>query len=493
MVSTDEPPQDLDVIIIGAGISGLNTAYRVQTTLPDYSYAILEATGSIGGTWSLFRYPGVRSDTDLHNFGFGWRPWTEKRLLADGPAILKYLQRSIEAEEIDQHIRFHHKVVSANWSVAEQVWKLSVEVMSEIMELRGRALVVGSGYYDHHTPLAVDIPGLQDFAGQVIHPQFWPEELDYQGKRVVIIGSGATAVTLLPNMTESAAHVTMVQRSPTYIMPLPNASTSWMDSLLPASLVFMLIRFQLAIMPILIYAYSRWFPRATRKMLRTEAVKYLGDDYPVDEHFKPAYEPWDQRLCFAPDGDFYKAIRAGTASVVTGRIGTVGRDSITMQSGKKMHADIIITATGLKLAIGGGIAFSVDGQSMNLAEKVLWRHSWLQDVPNCAFVLGYTNASWTLGADTTAILFCRMLEAMRSRNFTSVVPRVTNQRMQTRPYFDIKSTYAKQGAGSVPVTGDTGPWKGRTNSFLDWLKAAYGGIEEGLDFYKGPHLLKRAA
>jgi cation diffusion facilitator CzcD-associated flavoprotein CzcO len=491
----DKPPLRFDVTIIGAGISGLNTAYRIQTRLPDHSYTILEARGSIGGTWSLFRYPGVRSDTDLHNFGFGWRPWTEKRLLADGPAILKYLQESAEAENIDKHIRLHHKVLSADWSTNEQIWKLKVDHNHTILDYEAKAIVVGTGYYDYKTPFAATIPGLQDFEGQVVHPQSWPEDLSYEDKEVVIIGSGATAVTMLPSMTEKAAHVTMLQRSPTYILPLPNAGTSCLDSILPDYLVFMLVRLRLAIIPVAMFFYCRWFPQSARKLVRAEAVKILGDDYPVDKHFKPNYPPGDQRVCFAPDGDFYKVIREGKASVVTGSISKVGKDSIMMQSGERVLADIIITATGLKLAVAGGMSVSVDGVRVNPGKKVLWRHSWLEDVPNCAFVLGYTNASWTLGADTTAILFCRMMKSLRSRSLTSAVPRVRkpHKAMKTKPYFDLTSTYARQGASSVPVTGDYGPWNPRTNPFLDWLRASYGGIEEGLDFYSGAELSQGAA
>jgi cation diffusion facilitator CzcD-associated flavoprotein CzcO len=484
-------PSELDVIIIGAGISGLNAAYRIQNELPHHTYSILEARNSIGGTWDLFRYPGVRSDTDLHNFGFPWQPWVEKRLLADGPSILKYIKKSAAKENIDGKIRFCHKVLSAKWSTAEQTWSLEVAVNEETLQLHAKALVIGCGYYDYDTPLTANIRGLKNFEGKVVHPQFWPTKLDYEGKKVVIVGSGATAVTLLPSLTDKAAHVTMLQRSPTYIMPLPNAGNSWLDWVLPRSVVFKIVRLQLAIMPILMYSYCRWFPKSARRILRSEAVKYLGKDYPVDQHFKPVYDPWDQRLCFAPDGDFYKSIRAGKASVATGQIENVGPKSITLYSGDELPADIIVTATGLKLGIAGGARFFVDGAPIDLAEKVLWRNSWLQDVPNCAFVLGYTNASWTLGADTTAILFCRMLKAMRSQHFTSAVPRITMNGMKTKPYFDIKSTYAQQGAKELPMTGDVGPWRGRTNYFLDSWRAAFGNIEEDLEYYKGPVMVRR--
>jgi cation diffusion facilitator CzcD-associated flavoprotein CzcO len=495
MADANGLPSELDVVIIGAGISGLNAAYRIQTELPDHSYSILEARDSLGGTWDLFRYPGIRSDTDLHSFGFPWRPWDEQRLIADGPAILNYLKKSAAETKIDRNIRYHHKVLSASWSTEDQRWDLTVAVDGETSHIYGGALVVGCGYYDYNHPLTAEIPGLENFEGRVVHPQFWPEDLDYEGKKVVIVGSGATAITLLPSMTDKAAHVTMLQRSPTYILPLDNSGKSWLDWVLPRSLVFKIVRLQLITIPLLAYTFCRWFPRMARKWLRNEAVKRLGEDYPVDEHFKPFYDPWDQRLCFAPDGDFYDSIRSGKASVATGRIEKIGPDSIVLQSGEKLSVDIIITATGLKLGIAGGIKFFVDGgggDEVNLADKVLWRASWMQDVPNCAFVLGYTNASWTLGADTTAILFCRVLKMLRSRGLTSAVPRAATGSglMRTRPYFDLKSTYAQQGAKAMPLTADTGPWKPRTNYFWDLWKAKHASIEDGLEFHRGSAVVK---
>lgn len=491
----DNLPSRLDIIIIGSGISGLNAAYRVQNELPTHSYCILEARGSIGGTWDLFRYPGIRSDTDLYNFGFPWRPWDEKRLIADGASILNYLRKSVRDEGIDQHVRFHHKVVSASWSTDKQVWTLTVMSNGEkTVHLQATALVVGCGYYDYNRPLEAKIPALENFTGKIVHPQFWPPDLDYEGKKIAIVGSGATAITLLPSLTDKAEHVTMVQRSPTYIMPLPNSGNTWLDWFLPRSLVFKIMRLHLVLMPILMYAYCQWFPRSARRILRAEAVKALGDEYPVDKHFKPAYDPWDQRLCFAPDGDFYRPIRAGRASVVTGRIENIHGNSIELDSGDSIEADIVVTATGLRLSIAGGTRFFVDGQTVPLADKVLWRNSWMQDMPNCAFVLGYTNASWTLGADTTAVLFCRMLKTMQTRRFTSAIPRIPSSRgtMQTKPYFNIKSTYARQGSSVMPVTGDMGPWKGRTNYFLDSWKASYGDVQEDVDFYKGSLCVKQA-
>ena len=472
----------IDVIIIGAGISGIDAAYRIQKELPKCTYAILEARASIGGTWDLFRYPGVRSDTDMHCFAFPWRPWKEQHLLADGATILQYLTESAVAEGIDQNIRFRHKVLSANWSSADQTWDLLVFAGKETSHFYCKSMVIGCGYYDYEKPLEADIPGLSKFQGRLVHPQFWPDTLDYREKRLVVIGSGATAISLTTSCAEQASHVIMLQRSPTYIMPLSNDGKSWLGWFLPAYVVSKILRLQLMIIPMVMYAFCRWFPSAARRAIRSEAVKCLGDEFPVDKHFRPVYDPWDQRLCFCPDGDFYRAIRSGKVGVITGHIEKIGPSSIILLSGEEIQADIIVTATGLRLAIAGGMQLYVDGSHVNLAEKVFWRNSWLQDIPNCAFVLGYTNASWTLGADTTAILFCRMMKTLRSRNLSSAVPRSPGY-LNTKPYFDIKSTYAQKGAGSLPKTGDKGPWRGRTKYFLDSFRARFGTLSDGIRFY----------
>lgn len=507
-------PNKLDVVIVGAGISGINTAYRLQTELPDQTYSILEARDSIGGTWDLFRFPGIRSDTDMHCFAFPWRPWKEDRLLIDGATILEYLKEAVAAEKIDRNIRFGHKLLSASWLTEDQIWDLTVGVGKEKIHIMARAIVIGCGYYDYHNPLAANIPGLENFQGKVVHPQFWPENLDYTGKKIVVVGSGATAVTLLPSLTDKAEHVTMLQRSPTYIMPLANHGTTWLIRILPRSLALKIVRLQLMIIPILMYTYCRLFPQSARKMLRREALTRLGDESLVDQHFKPSYDPWDQRLCFAPDGDFFNAIRCGKASVATDHIDKIGPNSIILTCGQSIPADIIVTATGLRLSIAGGATFFVDDKPVALADKILWRNSWLQDMPNCAFVLGYTNASWTLGADTTAVLFCRILKALRSGGLSSAVPRIpasvahssttaaptiattcsspsSSVPMKTRPYFNIKSTYARQGANWLPKTADVGPWKGRTNYILDSFRGTYGSINDGMEYYKGSSPVKR--
>lgn len=496
----DSDALDFDVIIIGAGISGLNTAYRVQTELPDHQYTILEARDTLGGTWDLFRYPGIRSDTDLFTFGFPWRPWTERKLIADGDSILDYLSESVKTAQISQHIRYHHRVVSANWLTRNQKWNVSVEKsingVAQFVQMRASLLVVGCGYYDYERPLEAEIPGLDNFKGSVIHPQFWPDKLDYTGKRMVVIGSGATAITLLPNLATKASHVTMLQRSPTYIMSLPGYS-SWPHRFLPDTVVFKIRRLQFLIMPVLLWFYCRWFPESARQMFRNEAITHLGraNTDAVDKHFKPMYNPWDQRVCFAPDADFFQCIRSGKASVATGNIDSVKASSIVLRSGQEIPADIIVTATGLKLRLGGGIKLCVDDEAIVFGDKLLWRSSWLQDVPNCAFVLGYTNASWTLGADVTAHLFCRMAKVLRHERLTSVIPRLGKRKsdQDITPYLKLKSTYVQKASKDFPMTGSRGPWQGRTFYFWDLFKAKYTSIGEGLEWYRGTSVVKKMA
>ena len=477
-------PDIYDVLILGAGISGLNAAYRIQQELPDQRYAILEARDAIGGTWDFFRYPGLRSDSDLFTFGFGWSLWAEPKLIADAGAILHYMQGAALREGIDKKIQLNHKALAMEWSTEKQLWFLTIDVKGEIKHMTARALVVGCGYYDYAKPLAAHIPGLENFQGQTIHPQSWPADLNYAGKNIVIIGSGATAITLLPNLTPTAGHVTMLQRSPSYVTALPNTlAPNWLLNFLPKSIYYRWKRLQMILVPSMVWIYCRWFPKAARKALREGAIKELGEDYPVDVHFNPKYEPWDQRLCLSPDGDFFKAIRSGAASVVTDHIERVTEKSIILKSGQELHPDIIVTATGLKLQIGGGMQITVDGHEIHPGEKILWRQSWMQDVPNCAFVIGYVNESWTLGADTTAILFCRLIKNLRKRGMTSAIPR-RGKNIQPMPYLPITSTYVKEGK-DFPATGSKGVWKGRSTYYLDLMKAKYGSIDQGIDYYMG--------
>lgn len=478
---------DVDVAIIGAGISGINAAYRIQTQAPKGTrYAILEARDDIGGTWNFFKYPGIRSDSDLHTFGFPWRPWPERRPIADGPSIMKYLRESASTYGIDKQIRFRHRLISADWSSHNLMWTLNVRVNGEPRILHARFLIMGTGYFDYDEPLQASIPGLDRFKGKVVHPQFWPEDLEYEGKRMVIIGSGATAVTLLPSVAKKAEHVVMLQRSPSYVLSLPSKDKvgGLLHRLLPSSIAYPIQRIQWILLTYILYYYCRIFPNAAKRFLKREAIRQLPKDIPYDPHFEPAYNPWDQRLCLCPDGDFYKALRKGKASIATGSITTVTETGIELQDGSFIGADIIVTATGLKILVAGGARFSVDGKPINPAEKFLWKGVMMQDLPNAAFVIGYTNASWTLGADATAQLITRLLNMMKKKNVVAAAPRLEHpEKMKSSPMLSLSSTYIQKAVSIMPKVGE-GQWAPRNNYFVDIKEARWGDIVSGLQFYK---------
>ena len=481
-----EDHDEIDIAIIGAGISGINAAFRIKTELPGFTYTILEGRANVGGTWDLFRYPGIRSDSDLQTFGFSWKPWAERRAMADGPSIRRYIKSAAAVNGIFEHIRFQHAVKRAEWSSKTRSWTLTIQTQQDwAITIHAKFLVLATGYYDYETPLNVNIPGLDEhFKGRTIHPQFWPDQLDYTDKKIVIIGSGATAITLLPNLTDKAVSVTMLQRSPSYIMALPNTTgTSWIHKLLPASWSFQFTRLWFLLSQVLIYSYCRAMPDHSRNFLQTKVAELLPDRIALNPHFTPTYRPWDQRLCFSPDGDFFAALRQGKAHVATGTIKAVRENDILLQSGEEIEADIIVTATGLKIGIGTSLKLSVDGREVHLGDKLAWQSVMLQDIPNLWFMLGYTNAPWTLGADASAWLVVRLLRYVSSRNLTSATPRLDSRRgVEARPLWNLKATYVSEGAKDMPSCGDWGPWLGRTNYFRDLWRSKYGDIVDGLEF-----------
>lgn len=474
---------DFDVVIVGAGISGINAAYRVQSQLPEYSYTILENRGAVGGTWDLFRYPGIRSDSDLHTFGFPWRPWAEKKAIADGESIRNYIKESAAEYGIDKKIKFHQKLKSADWSSESQNWSLSVEVNGEATKYTAKFVILSTGYYDYNEPLKAEIPGLENFKGQIIHPQFWPEDLDYTGKKIVVIGSGATAITLLPNLVDKAARVTMLQRSPSYVMALPSVDPlgNLIKRLLPKWIAFKLVRWKFLVLPFLFFQFCRAFPNAGRKVIRANTLKQLPKNMAHDPNFNPRYNPWEQRLCICPDGDFFTALHKGNAEIVTDTIETVTATGITTVSGTTLDADIIVTATGLKMLLGGGARISVDGTPVPLSQKFMWKGALLQDLPNAAFVIGYTNASWTLGADATATLVCRLLKHMQKTGMAIATPRVRGK-MSEEPVLNLSSTYIEKAKGAIPKAGGNAPWRARKSYFGDMWAAKYGPLTTDLEF-----------
>lgn len=477
----------VDTIIIGAGISGINAAYRIQNDGPaDMSYAILEGRESLGGTWDLFRYPGIRSDSDVYTFCFSWNPWYHKGTMASGDKLKAYMLESAQSQGIDQHILYSHRVASANWRSDIKNWEYQVSVpgRDQPVVFRSRFVLLGTGYYDYEKPLEAVIPGLSNFTGKVIHPQFWPQDYDYTDKDVAVIGSGATAVTIVPAMAPSVKRVTMVQRSPSYIFPLPFHSliTTLLCAVFPARTAHYLNRLTWIFRSYITTLLCRKWPGLAKLVFKHVVTKLLPPDIPWDPHFKPRYNPWDQRVCASVDGDFFAALRSGKADVATGTIKTVTAKSIEMESGESLQPDVIITATGLKLRFGGGIKFSVDGVPFQWSDKYAWRAAMLQDVPNLLFLTGYETASWTLGADVSATLFVRILRKMAKQGHETVVPRASAaDSMPEKPMMSLTSTYVKTVRQELPK-GGTGLWSPKTSYYADMTGAMWGTIAKDLEF-----------
>jgi cation diffusion facilitator CzcD-associated flavoprotein CzcO len=454
---------ELDVLIIGAGVSGIGAAWHLQHRHPGKSYAILESRHDLGGTWDLFRYPGIRSDSDLYTFGYQFKPWTDDKSIADGPAIKAYIRETAEENGIDRKIRFGHEVQRAEWSSEDSVWTLTVELAEtgETFEMKARWIFAATGYYRYDEGYTPRFEGIDDFAGRVIHPQHWPEDFEYAGKRIVVIGSGATAVTLIPELAREAAQVTMLQRSPTYVLPVPEQDriALALRRYLGESRAYRIIRRKNILKQKLVYQLSQRFPKLARRFIRSVNAKMLeGTDCDVDVHFNPGYDPWDQRLCAVPDGDFYRSIREGSASVVTDRIKSFTPTGISLESGDELEADVVVTATGLNVLVFGGIEVRVDGKEIRLPDTVAYKGMMLSDVPNLAFAIGYTNSSWTLKVDLVCEYFCRLLEHMDRIGVDSATVRVNDPGMERVPLLDFKAGYVLRALDGLPRQGTEAPW-----------------------------------
>ncbi|KAH8812173.1 putative flavin-binding monooxygenase [Xylogone sp. PMI_703] len=483
------PTLDTDVIIIGAGISGINTAYRVKHEAPaGTSYIIFENRGQIGGTWDLFRYPGIRSDSDIYTFGFAWKPWTDKKPLAAGEKIRSYMNEAAREQGIMENIRFHHQVLAMDWSSDRSVWSVTVQNDNgETRVYHSHFVVLGTGYYNYETPLNAAIPGIESFKGDIIHPQFWPESLDYTDKTMVIIGSGATAVSIFPSVVEKVKRVTMLQRSPTYIVPLPSKNTwgQFFRSFLPLPLARRANRVAWILWGSYFYYFCHFFPNAVRKALQSASIKELPKSVSWDPHFKPRYNPWEQRLCVCPDGDFYAAIRTGKGEIITDTIKQVTEHEIQLDSGAVLKPDIIVTATGLKLRFGGDIKISIDGAPVDISSKFAWKGAMIQDVPNLIYVFGYLNASWTLGADVAAKLLTRLLRQLKKQNGRAATPRLQNsEELKDLPVMKFSSTYWKEATRIFPRSAK-GQWKANWNYMVDMYGAKYGDVSTGLEVVRG--------
>ncbi|GAB2633994.1 NAD(P)/FAD-dependent oxidoreductase [Streptomyces capparidis] len=460
-------PEHLDVLIVGAGVSGIGAAYYLRTRHPGKSYALLEARGATGGTWDLFRYPGVRSDSDLHTFGYEFRPWTGEKAIADGDAILAYVRETAAEHGIDREVRLHHKVVAASWSTERARWRVEVERTDtgERSTMTCGWLFCAGGYYRYdegHTP---HFPGRERFRGTVVHPQHWPPDLDYSGRRVVVIGSGATAVTLVPAMAGTAAHVTMLQRTPTYILPVPSRDVvaDALRAVLGERRAYAVTRRKNIAKQRAVWRFCRRHPRAARRLIRLVNTRQLPKGYPVDEHFDPPYDPWDQRLCAVPDADLFRALRAGTASVVTDRVDTFTETGVRLASGRELPADVIVTATGLNVLAFGGIELTVDGTPVRLPDTVAYKGMMLSGVPNFAYAIGYTNSSWTLKVGLLCEHLCRLLAHMDEHGHTVCRPELPASGMATRPLLDFAAGYVRRAIDLLPRQGEQGPWRTSTD------------------------------
>ncbi|MDB5695243.1 MAG: FAD-containing monooxygenase EthA [Sphingomonas bacterium] len=479
--------EHVDVVVVGAGISGIGTGYHLQTRCPDRSYAILEARNQMGGTWDLFRYPGIRSDSDMHTLGFSFHPWTQAKAIADGPSIKAYVEETARTYGIDKHIRFGTRVLSASWSTADARWTVEIQGPSGARTMTCNFLAMCSGYYSYDKAHAPSFAGSEDFGGRIVHPQFWPAELDYAGKQVVVIGSGATAVTLVPEMARDAAKVTMLQRSPTYVVSRPAEDTvaNWLRAKLPSKAAYGVTRWKNVLLGMFFYRMTRKRPEKTKERLLGMVREHLGPDYDVATHFTPRYNPWDQRLCLVPDADLFTAIRNGRAEVVTDTIERFVPEGIQLSSGRTIPADVIVTATGLELSLMGGVPFTVDGAPVNLADKLQYKGMMFSDVPNLAFTFGYTNASWTLKADLVAKYVCRLLNTMRKRQTAIVTPHNEDPTMAAEAFVDFSSGYIQRAADRLPKQGSKRPWKLNQNYALDVLAMKFGSVDDAM-VYSNP-------
>jgi cation diffusion facilitator CzcD-associated flavoprotein CzcO len=480
----DSEPEFSDVLIIGAGISGIGAAYRIHEKNPQLSYTLLERRERIGGTWDLFRYPGIRSDSDIFTLSLPYEPWVRPENVADGADIREYLTNAARKHGIDRHIRFDTHVKSAEWNSTTDTWTVRAEVGGLEKVYRGRFLFFGTGYYSYDDPYTPEFPGIEEFCGEVAHPQFWPESLDYAGKRVVVIGSGATAISLIPAMAQKAALVTMLQRSPTYMMPSPRIDpmVDFIRKILPRRVSHSVVRFRNSMIHYLTYFMFRNAPKLGRRLIRKVNMSRLPDGYDVDVHFKPKYNPWDQRMCLVLDGDIFSHISAGRVDVVTDQVDHVDATGIVLKSGGRVDADVIVTATGLQLQALGGIQIDVDGEEVKPTDRFVYKEYLLEDVPNMAWCIGYTNASWTLRADMTAKAVAKLLAYMNSHGYTHAYPHLGDAPITEKLAWDLEAGYIQRAPHALPRSGNRRPWHVRHNYVLDVIDHRFDRIEESMVF-----------
>ena len=460
-----------DIIIVGGGLSGIGAACHLEQKNKNKSYRILEAREEIGGTWSLFKYPGIRSDSDMYTFGYSFKTWDNPKSFADAPNILKYLNEAVDEYQIRDKIQYQTKVTSVNFDSTKNSWTVNTtnSKTNTVNSYTCNFLFICTGYYNYKNGYTPDYPGVENFKGQLIHPQLWPKDLNYKGKKVVVIGSGATAVTIVPKMANETAHITMLQRSPTYVGAFPNKDkiAAFLKKIFPKKVAHKCIRFKNIVTQIIFFNVCRWWPNTMKKIIIKGAQKELGS-IAADPHFAPNYKPWDQRFCIAPDGDLFAAIKSGRASIVTDHIDTFTKNGIKIKSGKEIEADIIISATGLKLLAFGGAKITIDNKDFDISKSLTYRGLMLSGLPNCVFFAGYTNASWTLKSDLTSEYSSRLLKFMEKKNHTYVVPQVIDSNMETQPLLNLNSGYIHRSEKEFPRQGSKTPWKLYQNYFRDY-------------------------
>ena len=478
--------EHVDVLIVGAGLSGIGAARHLQMRCPDRSFAIFEGRERLGGTWDLFRYPGIRSDSDMHTLGYSFKPWEQAKAIADGPSILQYVQETATENGIDRHIRFQHRVLSADWSSPDACWTVhaerEIDAVREPVTITCHFLFLCAGYYSYAAGFTPEFPGAKRFQGRVVHPQFWTKDIDYADKQVVVIGSGATAVTLVPELAKQAAHVVMLQRSPTYVVsqPAEDALANVMRRYLPPMLAYRLTRWKRVLQGLLIFRLCRQQPAFAKKMMLRNVRAGLGANYDVQTHFTPSYNPWEQRVCLVPDGDLFKAIKSDRVSVVTDHIETFTETGIVLRSGASISADLIVTATGLNLQALGGMRLSVDGKAVDLSKTLNYKGVMYSGVPNLASCFGYTNAAWTLKCDLICRYVCRLLDYMQRHQVRQCTPRSTDGSVSAEPWVDFSSGYFARSLHLFPKQGSRAPWKLYQNYLRDFRQLRFGKIADGV-------------
>jgi len=484
-----------DVIIVGAGLSGIGAACHLQRRSPGKNYAILEARQAIGGTWDLFRYPGIRSDSDMFTLGYNFKPWVGEKSITDGASIRHYVEETARENGVDKHIRFGHAVKALEWSTDEQRWTVRCESDGAAVVLSANWIIMGSGYYRYDQGYTPDFPGLGDFGGTVVHPQHWPENLDYAGKRVIVIGSGATAMTLVPAMAETGAQVTLLQRSPTYVANVParDPVAARLRKLLPTRMAYGAVRAKNIVMGMVRFNLIRRYPKGSKDKLVGMVRDALGPAYDVETHFTPRYNPWDQRLCAVPDSDLFAAIKSGKVEMVTDTIDRFTANGIRLASGRELNADIVVTATGLNMQMLGGASLSVDGVAVEPSKTMMYKGMMIGGVPNLSYMVGYNNASWTLKADLSAEQTCRIINHMTKRGATQAMPVLDHAQMTDDNFFGLKAGYIERALETVPKQGATHPWRVHHNYARDYAALKFGKVDDGVLVFSSPSPRARAA